>query len=96
MMSVRGSTRKPLAVLISFGGIWSCFMALFTFMSFINFNMSVVVTSEKEKHFSYSECFLIFNTLGWYLYSSKIVLIAFEEHQEHQEHWVVSYRQYFP
>ena len=44
-------------------------------MRFINFNTSVLVTSEKEMHFACSECFLIFNTLVWYLYSSKIVLI---------------------
>ena len=32
-----------------------------------------MVTSEKEKHYA---CFLIANTLGWYFYSSKIVLIS--------------------
>ena len=76
IMSVKGSTRKLPAVLISFGVIWSSLMALFMLMHFINFNMSVVVTSEKEKHFACSECFLMFSTLGWYLHSSKIVLIA--------------------
>ena len=52
MMSEKDPTRKLPAVLISFGGIWSSPMALFMLMRFINFNMSVAVTSEKEKHFA--------------------------------------------
>ena len=53
-MCLRDSTRKLLAVLISFGGIWSSPMALFMLMRFINFGMSVVVASEKR---NISECF---------------------------------------
>ena len=79
MMSVSGSTKKLPAVLISFSGIWSSPIALFILMRCINFDTSVVVTSEKEKRFACLECFLIFNTLGWYLYPSKIVLIAAEK-----------------
>ena len=52
MMSEKDPTRKLPAVLISFGGIWSSPLALFMLMRFINFNMSVVVISEKEKHFA--------------------------------------------
>ena len=54
LMFLRDSTRKLLAVLISFGGIWSSPMALFMLMRFINFGMSVVVASEKR---NISECF---------------------------------------
>ena len=71
MISVRGSARTLPAVLINLGDIWSPPMALFMLMCYITFNTSVVVTSEKEKHFSCSECSLTFNTLGRYLYSSK-------------------------
>ena len=53
LMFLRDSTRKLLAVLISFGGIWSSPMALFMLMRFINFGMSVVVASEKR---NISEC----------------------------------------
>ena len=52
MMSEKDPTRKLPAVLNSFGGIWSSPLALFMLMRFINFNMSVVVISEKEKHFA--------------------------------------------
>ena len=57
-MSVRGFTKKLPAVLFSFGGIWSSPMALFMLMHDINFNTSVVETSEKGKHFACS----VFNT----------------------------------
>ena len=52
LMFLRDSTRKLLAVLISFGGIWSSPMALFMLMRFINFGMSVVVSLQKEKNIS--------------------------------------------
>ena len=57
MMSVRGSARKLLAVLVNFGGISSSPMALVMLMHFINFNAFVVVTAEKEKHLACLECF---------------------------------------
>ena len=70
-MSVWSSARKFPVFLITFGGIWSSHKTSLMLMRFINFNTPVVVS----KHFS-SEFFLIFDTLGWYLYFSKILSIT--------------------
>ena len=60
MMSVRGSARKLLAVLVNFGGISSSPMALVMLMHFISFNAFVVVTAEKENHLASLECFFLY------------------------------------
>ena len=67
-MPVRGSTRNFPAALINFSGIYLIFShGLVYIISFYLLLISTwLVTPEKEKHFTWSEFFLIFNTLGWY------------------------------